>query len=410
LVKGTYYTTQIAVFGFMGSFVGAGQGLTVIQALPNLPSPTVDPFWAALPGPQNPWPALFTFENGSYRISGMTLTEPYMNAVSPGWNATIPGGLATETNLFAAIELTGQQAFAAVDHVTVLGASGDFVGTNMFAAIMFEGSSLPRGWTDPNSDVIPLTGTLSVTDSVFDSEESGPWIDTIVNAEVTVCYNTVVNSPYPLGFYGASNSQLLFCGNQAPSVSYYGGLVAFQSLFVQDLPSTVYIVGNDFQVNDGANAVALYDFGVESTLSAVVTGNEFQTDTSCGCYFGTNGGSSVIVSEGLKSVVVSRNTILGGGAAGVYAVGGPAVISGNAILGSYVGVWVDYANGVSVTGNGIKNNGEYGIAVTDGSSSISVIGNFVKNSGQFDLYWDETGTGNVWAQNVCTTSSPLGLC
>jgi len=39
LLKGTYYVAQITVYGFKGSFVGMGQGVTVIQALPNLPSP-----------------------------------------------------------------------------------------------------------------------------------------------------------------------------------------------------------------------------------------------------------------------------------------------------------------------------------------------------------------------------------
>jgi hypothetical protein len=32
LVAGTYYVGQIAVFGFQGSFVGMGQGVTNIQA------------------------------------------------------------------------------------------------------------------------------------------------------------------------------------------------------------------------------------------------------------------------------------------------------------------------------------------------------------------------------------------
>jgi hypothetical protein len=415
LEKGTYYTAQITVFGFQGSFVGMGQGSTIIQALPNLPSPTADPFWAAMPGPANPWPALFTFENGTYQISGMTLTEPYYDAVYPAWNATLVDGLAAETNLFDALELTGLQAFATVDRVTVLGASGDFGGTNMGAGITYEGTVLPQGWTDPDADAIPITGSLSVTNSLFNSEEDGPWVDTIANTEITVCYNTIVNSPAALGFADASNSQLRFCGNHVSGVQYYTAFEAIQALFRIDLPSTVYITGNDFQVSDGANAVFLLDlgpadFGVSSTLSAVVSGNVFQTDTSCGCYVGSLPSDySVIISEYLESLVVSGNTILGGGAAGVYVIGGPAIVSGNTILGSYAGVWVDYANSVWVTGNMIKNSVTYGIAITDGSSNNVVAWNIVKNSGVDDLYWDGTGTGNVWFGNVFGTSSPPGL-
>jgi hypothetical protein len=416
LVKGTYYTAQITVFGFRGSFVGMGQGVTTIQALPNLPSPTADPFWAALPGPQNPWPALFTFENGTYRISGMTLTEPYSDAVSPGWDASVISGPNPETALLTLMELTGLQAFAAVDHVAVLGAAGDAFGTNVYNAITFEGSVLPQSWTNPLADVIPLSGALSVTNSVFNSTASAPWVDTIVNAEVTVCYNTIVNSPTPLGFSDASNSQLLFCGNHVSGVEFYTAFEGLQSENIPGLlPSTVYVTDNDFRVSDGANAVWLEDFGpvnfgTAPTLTAVVSGNVFQTDTSCGCYVGSLPGYySVLLSISLASFVVSNNMILSGGAAGVYVDGGPGVVSGNTILGSYVGVSLNSTDGVHVTGNVIKNSAWWGIALTNGSSYNLVAFNLVKESGEYDLYWDETGSHNLWVGNVYKTAYPSWL-
>ena len=117
LVKGTYYTAQVSVFGFQGSFVGAGQGRTIIQALPNLPAPAAayntpsSPFWVAAPGPSNPWPDLFTFENGTFTISGMTVNDSYSDSIaSPGWydyGATTPS-----TSLYTAIEITGLQALS----------------------------------------------------------------------------------------------------------------------------------------------------------------------------------------------------------------------------------------------------------------------------------------------------------
>lgn len=418
LEKGTYYTAQITVYGFHGSFIGMGQQSTIIQALPNLPSPNplyntpTSPFWVGLPGPTNSWPALFTFWNGSFGISGMTLTDPYTTPIPTGWY--MYGSTTLSTSLFAAIEITGQQqAFATIDHVTVLGASGDALGTNMWNGIVYEGGFLPQGG-NPLTDVIPLSGTFSVTNSVFNSTESGPWVDTIANAMVTICYNTITNSPSPLGFIDASNSKLLFCGNRESGVSYYVGIEGLQSFYRSGLlPSTMYITDNVFQVNDGANAVWLQDFGeanfgTPSTLNAVVSGNVFQTDTSSGLYFPT-WGYSAIISYSLKSLVVSQNTILGGGAAGIYVSGGPGVVSGNTITGTVVGVWVDSANGTLVTANVIKNSTQWGIALTDGSSNNLVAGNIVKNSGQFDLYWDGTGTGNVWIGNHYQTSSPSGL-
>jgi len=265
-------------------------------------------------------------------------------------------------------------------------------------------------------------------------------MNVLVGATVTVCYNTITNSYGSTGFFDAYNSKLTFCGNRISNVIDFAGIIGEQSVYESStLPSTVYIT--DSQILHlggvapyGANGVYLYDWGTVSTLStpnirqwhhhahlqgrvgaagtlnAVVSGNTLQTDTSCGCYNPLYPEDySVIISGDLKSLVVSQNTILGGGAAGVYVYRGPAMVSGNAITGSYDGVWLDPANDTHVTGNVIKNSAQYGIALTDGSSYNLVTGNHITTSGTFDLYWDQTGTGNTWHGNQYQTSSPPGL-
>jgi parallel beta-helix repeat protein len=225
-------------------------------------------------------------------------------------------------------------------------------------------------------------------------------------------------------------------------------------------PSTVYVTDNNFQASQDANAVVLYD-GVDS-LKAVVSGNTFTTDSTCNPTWQAEGWcynepwtsptgiayvppewfSSVVVSYLLINVVVSQNTIFGGGkgstnnpANGVYVTGGPGQVTGNTVTGSYIGVWLDAATGVQaaamhnrwprwghhglisgntitptynvlVTGNVIKNSAEYGIALTDKSSNNIVSYNIVSGSGVYDLYWDRTGTGNVWTGNQYKTKSP----
>ncbi len=417
LEKGTYYIDQIAVYGFRGNFVGMGQGLTIIQALPNLPSPNpayntpTIPFWAGLPGPHDPWPAMFTFEGGSYSITGMTLTDPY-TAPTMGWN-----DLGTPyTALVAAIEITGLKASATIDHVTVLGASGDSSGQNMLNGINYEVSRLPKGWTNALTQIIPLSGTYSVTNSVFNSSNSGPWSDTLLSATVMVCHNTITNSIVATGFYDAYNSKLTYCGNQISNVIDGVGILAEEDAYEPGtLPSTVYITNNQvLQVSEGANGVILADFNTVSTLNAVVSGNVLQTNTSCGCYTAE---FPVILSQDLKSVVVSGNTILDGGT-GVFVLGDPGQVSDNTIDGTIIGVLLGStfpdigtfaANGVHVTHNLVKNSGQYGIAVVGGSSNNIIAENTVKNSGQFDLYWDGAGAGNHWFDNHYKTSSPPGL-
>lgn len=432
LVKGTYYTEQIAVYGFEGSFVGAGQGRTVIQGLPNLPSPnpiydtaTVQ-FWAGMPTGatgSNPWPDLFTFVGGTFSVSGMTITDTSPNP-SAGWMIF---GI-TFTGLWAMIEVTGlsgQQVAASVNGVTFIGGAGDIAGFDSSSMLFFQGALLPPGWTSETGDQIPISGSFSVTNSVFYNVSSAVGWENVLDATGSACFNTVINTivqsppPYsvfsePFFFVDLSNSQLQICGNYVTNVP--GGIVVTgsQSLYKFPLlPSTVYVTGNDFNdVNTGADGVYLSDYGpsegLASTLSAVVSGNFIQTDTSCGCYGTPPDVIPAIQTTSLVSAVVDNNLLVGG--AGVAVVAGPGMVSGNIVRGNIVGVELYSATGVSVTGNVITNSAWYGIALFEYSSNNLIAHNVVKNSGLYDLYWDGTGTGNVWTHNICSTSSPPGLC
>jgi parallel beta-helix repeat protein len=443
LEKGTYYIAQITVYGFEGSFVGMGQGVTIIQALPNLPSPApkyntaTSWFPAGLPGPSNPWPALFTFVGGSFSISGMTITDPYTAPISsPGWY--FPPTSAFSTAVWGLIGISGgeylhgvqqpPQVSAAIDHVTMIGASGDAEGTNMWNGIIYGGVFLPPGYTKPMSQAILISGTFSVTNSIFNTMESGPWVRSLDGATVTVCYNTAINDPgITYGFFDSYNSKLTFCGNRGSASQDTAAMGGIQDFYVPPptgvAPSTVYVTNNNFQASQGANAVYLSD-GVD-TLKAIVSGNTLTIDSACTSTWEAEGWcynapkvewySSAVVTYSLINFVVSQNTIFGGAtgktsANGIYVTGGPGQVSGNTVTGSYIGVWLDAATGVLVTGNVIKNSAEYGIALTQGSSNNVISGNIITNSRVDDLYWDKTGTGNVWKSDVCVTSSPPGLC
>jgi len=438
LVKGTYYTDQIYAYGFLGSFMGAGQGRTVIQALPNLapPNPADNtptmPFWAAAPTTAtggNPWPNLFTFVNGTFGISGMSMAEPYATPIaSPGYfNSPDAAPGVESTSLYAVVLVTGTEAYATLDQVTVVGAAGDItipVGVpstfNLADGIVYEGMLLPSGWTSMWGDQIPLSGTFSVTGSVSDYSISAIWAQNLLDASVTVCHNFVDSSPSP-GFWDISNTQFVFCGNRVTNVAAYTGFGGIQSYYKSDLlPSTVYVTDNYFGTNWMGSGPSFIDlgpafWGVPSTLSAVIVGNTIVSNNSCECF--TESVTDVIIGDSLASLVVSQNTILGGGG-GVFSaitgginIGvGSSVITGNTIRGAYDGVYLDGANNTYVTGNTITNSVQYGIAVTNGSSYNLIEWNLVKGSGVYVLNWDGTGTGNVWSHNYCKTSSPSGLC
>ena len=426
LVKGTYYTSQIVVTGFQGSFVGAGQGSTMILGNPSLASPTADPFWSALPGPGNPWPAMFTFVNGAFSISAMTISDTnYYPTLGWDWP-----GFGTVTALWSWVLITGTQAYVSINHLTAIGGPGDqgpYPGNpdsfNNINGITFEGMLLPSGWSDPYADQIPLSGSFSLVSSSLQWAVSAVWTENVLDATGTICFNSIQTAGS--GFWDISASQLLFCGNVVTNVvSEVGvGFGGIQSMYKTDLlPSTVSAVGNYFAVNTGGAGPVFFDFGpldgVASTLSAVVTGNVVAVDGTCATCWPD--GSVITLGFALANfdflynvITVSSNPVAAAIAVNNYYGGtgtGAGEVIGNVVTGANLSISLFGASGFHVTSNVVKNSGSWGIALWGGSGNNIVSWNFVKNSGLYDLYWDGTGTGNVWTHNYCQTSSPPGLC
>jgi parallel beta-helix repeat protein len=460
LLSGTYYiNSQINVYGFQGSFVGAGEGQTTIEVPLTVTLPpeaavydtsyATAPYWATPPSTSNPWPNIFTFVGGSFSISGMTIEDLNPTPVTSWWF------LGTSlTSLSNAIQITGEPSYAsqipqvsaAINQVQVVGyvptTTPPSTAYSIGSAIEYGGQLLPAVWTEPFGDIIPISGTFSVTHSVFDVCQQCLFVGWTDRATVTLGYNTLVNSLIPFIPYDVSNSIVTITGNQATDIPYDAGVFVVQSYtkppctasVTSDclLPSTVYVTDNYFQTNWGGSGVYFEDFGTSSTMSGVVTGNTVVTDTSClsvepGCYttgYPAIGADYVDVGPASSSFVVSQNTILGGGSGVLLSTGPNSVVSDNHITGAMAGVTLGCSGctspfptgaiGVHVTGNIIKNSGQYGIAVIADSSYNKIIGNIITGTAStgYDLYWDQTGTGNVWFGNFCGdhTSSPPGLC
>jgi parallel beta-helix repeat protein len=95
---------------------------------------------------------------------------------------------------------------------------------------------------------------------------------------------------------------------------------------------------------------------------------------------------------------------------GIFCLGHNNLISENEFRGTYdVGIQLVAANDNTIKENSIKGCATWGIAVTAGSSTNVVSENTVRKSGAYDLYWDETGSGNVWNENKYKTASPSEL-
>ena len=413
LTKGVFHTAQVVAEDFHGTFRGMSERWTMVEALPNLPSPTADPFWAAIPSPHNPWPSMFVFLNGSFAVSRITFSEPYYFP-GPIWEFPLIGPM---NELYSAILVVGGHADAAIDHVTVRGAAGDMFGSNMLSAIAYQGFFTKPGWTNPWADLYPISGTFAVSNSAFYTIDAPVFMQNLLGAHATVRGNTIDTAEIGFGSLDAYDCVLEVTGNRFRNMFNEAvgaaAVIAWQAEYVAGtLPSYLLVAGNEFWLTDGAYGVWVWE--MVKTLHSVIMNNVFHLDATAG------GG---ILSISTLSTETFRNEIRGGGAFGVDIIDGPGTVALNEIRGAEVGVWIESSTGVIVSRNVIKESGRWGIAVstgmsfwgsvlgfTAGSTDTLVTHNIVRGSGVADLYWDQTGTGNVWRGNVCTSSDPPGLC
>jgi hypothetical protein len=80
------------------------------------------------------------------------------------------------------------------------------------------------------------------------------------------------------------------------------------------------------------------------------------------------------------------------------------------MAGLGTGILAEGSTSLRIERNRITDSASWGLAVTGGSNDIRVERNGIRRSGAFDLFWDQTGTGNAWIRNRCETSSPEGFC
>ena len=92
LAAGTYFTKQVVVYNFQGTFKGTGIGSTTIEALPNLPVNWPDQTVASCQPNLTTciWPSVFEFVEGNISVSDLTIkataippTQPFVYAGSP---------------------------------------------------------------------------------------------------------------------------------------------------------------------------------------------------------------------------------------------------------------------------------------------------------------------------------------
>lgn len=105
---------------------------------------------------------------------------------------------------------------------------------------------------------------------------------------------------------------------------------------------------------------------------------------------------------------VMGNVVINNNGTGISSAGGGCnLIEENKVVGNArdgISMYVIWYGNV-VKRNRVNGNARYGISVRLGTSNSIIRENTVLHNNDFDLYWDRTGTGNVWIENVYKTKS-----
>ena len=356
LKAATYYTKQLVAYDFHGTFKGAGENSTTIQALPDLTvgwtipesasqcAPVGESNLAKRPGCL--WPNLIMFVNGTIEVSDLSISEPYSgDAETTPWPTvdfgTAPGDQQTLTALYDVLAFTGQsRSDASVDRVSITGApdgsATSFYGYNLANGIDYTGF-YPNGSTGQYGAT--LTGSFSVPNSTFDWEYNPIAVDgPHLNNQVTIggapwAGNSFDNAVSGVDLESAQNSTFEVSYNTS-AATHFGMWVSYDPT-VPTSPSQYRIHDNNFVSSAPAgywdDGIVLWDNSAAPYIGATIWHNTIRV---------LNPGNAGIEAQNATRVVILGNTVTGTGydAIGLYGVTKSAVtfndVSGFTLMGT----------------------------------------------------------------------------
>jgi parallel beta-helix repeat protein len=322
LGPGTFWVGLIVAEEFNGAFVGAGRGLTIVEAMPNIPVSfsLLEPY-----GKANRMPNLVGFLGGTFTVADMSIRA---NEYHPMQGYTWLPGLATTYFLNALLTVSqkpgGTAPLVRVERVELSGADGD--------AGAFYGKPLPPGMGVNLNTPLFFGGFLFnpvVTGASFDARDVQ--LNRAITAfhtlrtedsRITVTDAVVTASVTGLGAVLASNCHIRYEGNTVDAWQFGVDLAQPATLdpegWVPSQPSRFAIARNILRVTQimpglAAGFRATDDFAGSPDgrrLEAWVANNDITVTGLPGMRFGIR----LIGSEGARLV---NNHIAGDGRGGV---------------------------------------------------------------------------------------------
>jgi hypothetical protein len=302
LEKGTYYTRQIVVNNFKGTFSGAGAQQSILTNLPNLYVTPVN-FYYQPPSATNPWSSLVAFVGGDFLVSNMGIQ---ITGATPttGWTIL---GLPTIYALAHGFVIVGTNANAVFLRVDVEGQPAAYPpGYNLFNGIYFEGLI---GQESP-----PLSGSFTVQNSTFRDLGSAVPVSNLANASISISNNNFRDLGDAMDVFGLLNTRYVFAFNTVEGALFggylYDGIPGVTAeLYVAS--SEILVANNTFSGQYGVYLDATFQNGT----TCEVLGNKFPNVTVLGIYLGT--GTSHCLVAGNRPTTIENlgtdNVVLNGG-------------------------------------------------------------------------------------------------
>jgi hypothetical protein len=277
LQAGTYRTRQLVAYGFRGTFKGAGQDRTIIEALPTLPVTAPDFFFSGECAPNLTdclWPSLIIFVDGVIEVSDLAI-----HVAATDGRATAPyliGG-SSATSLVDALRFMGQHhTDVTIDRIAVEGrhdkAGTSINGFNLVNGILFAGE-LPRSSTP--FDYYTLSGSLYVRASSFTTMDDGVAADGFLDSVTGFIGgspssgNRFVDVNAGIGLQPAQSSVFDISYNTSSAINYDYWMGPWQPAFVPSSPSQYRIHDNAFS----AAGMFLQDDATHRWIAATISNN-----------------------------------------------------------------------------------------------------------------------------------------
>ena len=262
LGAGTYFTKQVVVYNFQGTFKGMGMDSTIIEALPNLPVNWPDQFVASCQPNLTTclWPSLFEFVEGNISVSDLTIKA---TATPPAQPSLYDGMTATE--LYELLGFTGQNPTdVSVERIRMVGlpctASTCLTGYTADNGVHYSGD-LPR--SSAPFDYYLLSGSLSVRSSFFDnlyvaiSQDGSSTSSRVTIGGSPSAGNHVENTCGGLDIEASEKSVFEISYNESSGSCAGMWIVPSWTPFVPSSPSWYSIHDNKF-IGTGQNADGMY--------------------------------------------------------------------------------------------------------------------------------------------------------